>query len=300
VKVEVPPFSGDSAYLAVQKQVDFGPRVPGTAAHAKCADWLKAEFERYGLQASFQIGEALGRNGQRLPIKNIIALYNPQATNRILLCAHWDTRYIADQDKERMQEPILGADDGGSGVGVLLEIARLIGKQSLNIGVDIVLFDTEDQGESGDDPKRPYRPETWCLGSQFWSKTPHVPNYTAKFGILLDMVGSKGANFPKEGLSMRYAGVYVDKVWAMAAKLGYSELFTGPTERQITDDHLFVNEIRRIPTLDIINLPANSATGFGHYWHTHKDNMSVIDKFTLQAVGNTVLHVLHYEAAGAF
>jgi glutaminyl-peptide cyclotransferase len=232
-------------------------------------------------------------------IKNIVASYNPDASKRILLCAHWDTRRVADQDTERTQEPILGADDGGSGVGVLLEIARVLNENPIKIGVDIVLFDAEDQGESST-PTRPYRKETWCIGSQYWSKTPHKIGYKANFGILLDMIGSKGARFPKEGLSMKHAGIFVEKVWTEALNMGYSDLFVSNTAQQIVDDHLFINEIANIPTLDIINLPTNpGANGsFGHYWHTHKDNMDIIDQNTLNAVGNVLTHILYKESAG--
>ena len=293
--IQVPSFDGKQAYQLVQKQVDFGPRVPGSPAHKQCADWIKSQLESYGKwEVQFQETQMQGKNGAIYPVKNIIASYKKDQTKRVLLCAHWDTRAVADQDSTRKNEPILGADDGGSGVAVLMHIAQILSQQNLNLGIDIVLFDTEDQGESGDDPRKPYRMETWCLGSQYWSRNPHTPNYTANFGILLDMVGSQGAQFPKEGYSVRMAGVYVDKIWEVAAQLGYSSLFLNTTTREIIDDHVFVNEIRKIPTLDIINLPENSRTGFGHYWHTHKDNMSIIDRNTLQAVGNTVLHSLYY------
>ncbi len=162
-----------------------------------------------------------------------------------------------------------------------------------NIGIDIVLFDAEDQGGSGGG----YVRESWCLGAQHWSKNPHVPNYKAEFGILLDMVGARGARFAKEGVSLKHASAYVQLVWETAWELQYSDFFVNEEERQIVDDHVFINEIRKIPTIDIINLPKNSETGFGDYWHTHRDNMDIISKSTLKAVGQTLLQVVYQKDA---
>lgn len=298
-KVDVPTFDHNNAYNYVQKQVDFGPRVPETPAHAACADWLKSTFESFGWQSQFQEAEAEGFNGKQMKIKNIIASINPEHKKRILLCAHWDSRRVADQDSSRKNEPILGADDGGSGVAVLLEIARAISTKKIDIGIDIVLFDAEDQGEAGNE-KKAYRKETWCIGSQYWSRHPHAMAEKPFMGILLDMVGSKGARFPREGLSTRHAGGVVTQVWNEALSLGFSDLFVNGDFKEIIDDHLFINDIAKIPTIDIINLPTNPGTNgtFGHYWHTHKDNMSVIDRHTMRAVGEVLLNVVYKNAAG--
>jgi len=298
-KVEVPEFNRDSAYNYVQKQVDFGPRVPETEQHAACADWLKETFESFAWETQFQIAEVTGYDDEPMMIKNIIASLNPERKNRVLLCAHWDTRRVADQDTARKDEPILGADDGGSGVGVLLELARAISTQEIELGIDIVLFDAEDQGESST-PTREYRKKTWCIGSQYWSKNLHPMAQKPYMGILLDMVGSRGARFPREGLSLRHAAGIVTQVWSEALDLGYSDLFVNDEAHELVDDHLFVNDIAKIPTIDIINLPTNPAANgtFGHYWHTHKDNMSVINKHSLGAVGDVLLQVLYKNAAG--
>lgn len=292
-KVEAPKFNADNAFAHIEKQLSFGPRVPGTKAHDSCASWLETQFRNFGAEVIIQKTEMMG-GSKSYKIKNIIAVYNPNATKRILLCAHWDTRELADQDTERKNEPIPGADDGGSGVGVLLEIGRIINESKLkNIGVDIVLFDAEDQGESGNGAKR----DSWCLGAQYWSKNPHKPNYKADFGILLDMVGARGAKFPKEGLSQKHASYFVDKIWKTAWGLGYSDFFQDTNERQIIDDHLYVNEIRKIPTVDIIYISQDSPSGFGSHWHTHKDNIDIISKNTLAAVGQTITQVLYEEDA---
>lgn len=293
-KVEAPKFSSDNAYKFVEQQLAFGPRVPGTKGHDSCAAWLEKQFSSFGATVTVQKADVYGHNGKTYSIKNIIASHNPSASQRILLCAHWDTRAMADQDSERSKEPIPGADDGGSGVGVLLEIANILNNTPLkNIGVDIVLFDAEDQGESGGN----FRAESWCLGAQYWSKNPHVPNYKATFGVLLDMVGARGARFPREGVSLKHANFYVDRIWKTAAAEGFNDFFLNEEARQIIDDHVFVNEIRQIPTVDIIFLSKDSPTGFGSHWHTHKDNIDIISKSTLLAVGQTLLQVLYEEDA---
>ena len=295
-KIKVPKFDKDKAYNFIQTQVDFGPRVPGSVAHDRCMQWLQAQLKSFGAETTIQNGVTERHDGRRLQIKNIIATFNPQASKRVLLCAHWDTRYVADQDedKNRRKEPILGADDGGSGVGVLLEVARQLGlNKPNNLGVDIIFFDVEDQGIPGRTTMT-NSDKTWCLGSQYWARKKHKAGYTAEYGILLDMVGSRGARFPKEGFSVQHAGTHVNRVWKKAKAKGFAKWFVEEQGGEITDDHVFVTLIGGIPTLDIINLPGNGRT-FGRYWHTHKDNMEVIDKNTLKAVGQTVLAVLYEE-----
>ncbi len=286
--LNVPSFSADSAYSFVQKQVDFGPRVPGTPQHKACADWLEATFKRFTPTTFIQSASVKAHDGKKLPIYNIIATFNPQASRRILLCAHWDTRPNADQDTERKDEAILGANDGGSGVGVLLEIARQLSANPIQtLGVDIVLFDTEDYGDYGID-------DSFCLGSQYWSKNLHTPGYKAEYGILLDMVGAPDALFLQELNSLNYAPDVVKKVWGVANELGYGSYFINkPTRAPITDDHIYVNQLAHIPTIDIIHYTYEGS--FGAYWHTHKDNMKAVSKSTLQSVGHTLLTVVYRE-----
>lgn len=286
--VNIPLFNADSAYQYIQKQVDFGPRVPGTPEHKACADWLESTLKSFADEVIVQKASAKAANGDKLPIYNIIASFKPQKTDRILLCAHWDTRHVADEDADasRQNEPILGANDGGSGVGVLLEIARQLKANPINVGIDIILFDTEDYGESSVD-------DSYCLGSQYWGANLHKPNYTARYGILLDMVGANGATFMKERTSTAYAPLVVENVWKTAAELGYGSYFLNrSTLGGLTDDHLYINQLTGIPTIDIIHY---TDQGFGHFWHTHKDNMKVISKSTLKAVGRTVMTVIYRE-----
>jgi hypothetical protein len=297
-QIPVPEFDGDSAYAFVQKQVDFGPRVPNSAAHQKCAAWIAAEFRRLGLNVIEQSFQARHYDGRMLNGVNIIAQYNPQATRRILYAAHWDSRFIADKDDKNQNKPILGADDGGSGVGVLLEMARTLQNNPVDIGVDFVCFDLEDQGNDADDGKD--HSETWCLGAQHWARNLHQPGYMPQFGILLDMVGAKNPRFQKEGVSRTAAPLIVDKVWGLAAAMGYSGNFVNEDGQGITDDHLFVIRYARIPMIDIINRPETTASGFVEHWHTHDDNMDAIDKNTLKMVGQVCTAVIYQTYNGLF
>ncbi|MEY2924369.1 MAG: hypothetical protein RLZZ337_917 [Bacteroidota bacterium] len=278
-------FDADSAFSFIQKQVDFGPRVPGSMSHGMCATYLQNKLAAYCDTSFIQVGNAQDYKGKNVTINNIIGVIHPEKTKRILLCAHWDTRPQADEDAERPNQPADGANDGASGVGVLLEVARQLQLQSPDAGVDIVFFDAEDMGD------RRGAAESWCLGSQYWARNPHKKNYVARFGILLDMVGPKDAVFAIEANSWQYARPYVLKVWETASDLGHGKYFINYQGGSLVDDHVFVNTILGIPTLDIIHYDVKNNTGFGDFWHTHKDNMESIDKNTLKAVGETVFKV---------
>jgi hypothetical protein len=226
-----------------------------------------------------------GGDQKKLRCINLIGVIHPLASKRTLLLAHWDSRPWADQEDRNSTTAIDGADDGASGVAVLLELSRVLKQNPLpaDQGIDILFTDVEDYGKSawGDD--------SYALGTQYWAKNPHTANYSAQAGILLDMVGARNARFPLEGYSQQHANNVLQDVWKAAAKAGYASYFVYENGGEITDDHVPVNEIRRIPTIDIINLPAGSPTGFGTHWHTLQDNMDIIDKNTLKAVGQTLL-----------
>lgn len=302
-KASVPKFDRDSAYEFVAKQVSFGPRLMETEGHRNTKAWLVETFKGFGAEVIEQDFVAETYDGKKLNSTNIIAQYNPQSKKRIVLAAHWDTRHIADSPlaTERQKEPILGADDGGSGVGVLLEIARQVNENPVDLGIDIILFDAEDYGAPRDyEIDERESSLSWCLGSQHWSKNPHVSNYRAQYGILLDMVGTRNATFTKEATSMQFAPQLMNKVWKLAQGMGYGNYFLDQRTSGVTDDHYFVNAIAGIPMIDIINHSNATESGFGTHWHTHNDNLDIIDKRTLRAVGQVVLAVIYREDAGRF
>ncbi|NDV67288.1 M28 family peptidase [Dysgonomonas sp. 25] len=292
-----PAFNADLAYEYVQKQVDFGPRVPNTKEHVACGDFLVSELKRYGAEVVEQKAVLTAYNGKKLNARNIIASYGEDKQERVLLFAHWDTRPYADHDKDEKNHntPILGANDGASGVGVLLAIAKELQTKEPNVGVDIILFDAEDYGPPAfDGAEKPG--DWWCLGSQYWGKNPHVKGYTAKYGILLDMVGTKEATFYREIYSKQVAPNVVEKVWSTARQLGYGKYFISKDGGGVTDDHVYVHQYRHIPSIDIIDYKIDKKNdGFFSHWHTVNDTMENIDKETLKAVGQTVLEVIYKE-----
>ena len=289
----VPAFDADSAWVFVENQVKFGPRVPNSEAHVACGNYLASELKRFGAQVYEQEATLTAYNGTQLKAKNIIGSYNPENSKRVLLFAHWDSRPYADHDKDpaNQMKPIDGADDGASGVGVLLEMARQFSIKSPAIGIDIIFFDAQDYGTP--EFVKEYKENTWCLGAQVWAKNPHVKGYKADFGILLDMVGAKNASFFKEATSMRYAPQIVELVWSTARDLGYGKFFINAEGGAITDDHQYVILGRNIPCIDIIYTDPESDNGFGPHWHTQNDTMDNIDRETLKAVGQTVLQVVY-------
>lgn len=292
----VPAFNADTAYRHIQRQADFGPRVPNTAAHRACGDYLIGQLERYGARVYDQQAEVTAYDNTLLKARNIIGAYNPSSKKRVMLCAHWDSRPFADQDPDpdRRHSPILGVNDGASGVGVLLEVARQLQQQAPAIGIDIIFFDAEDYG-TPDFYRGEYKEDTWCLGSQYWGRLPHVEGYNARYGILLDMVGGRNATFYQEQFSLRTAGSQVKKIWEAAHRIGFGRYFPKQKGTEVTDDHVYVYRYRKIPCVDIINYDPQSDCGFGDFWHTAGDTMEVIDKQTLNAVGQTLLEVIYHE-----
>jgi hypothetical protein len=292
--VHIPDFNADSAYAFVKKQLLFGPRVPGSESHAQCARWMAETLRLYADTVFVQEFKARVFNNTIYDGQNIIATFNPKLRTRILLGAHWDSRPFADYDPDPTNHntPIDGANDGASGTGVLMEIARQLKKHRPDVGIDIVLFDLEDYGP----PQEMHLREStqwWGLGSQYWSRNFHVRGYRAKYGILLDMVGAENAVFPREGFSVYYAPDIVERVWQVANELGFGSYFVKDQGAYITDDHYFVNTIARIPMINIIHLdPASSNGTFFDHWHTVNDNLEKISPATLRIVGQTVLTVI--------
>ncbi len=320
-----PEFLADSAFLYCKQQCDFGPRIMNSEAHERCGEWIADQFRSRGMEVVMQRADLKGYDGTSLKSTNIIASYRPEAKERILLCAHWDSRPWADNDPDEANwhTAVMAANDGASGVAVMLEIARLVTMKTdsqntvgdrqhtaadslqntvgdslqLNprIGIDFICFDAEDWGVPQWE-ERSFEENSWALGSEYWAEHPHKEGYQARYGILLDMVGGQGAQFYQELFSKRYASHVVNRVWKAASVVGYGSFFPSKEGGMITDDHVAVNQIANIPCIDIIPCyPDCEESTFGPTWHTIHDDMQHIDRLTLKAVGQTIIQVLYSE-----
>ena len=290
-------FNADSAYAFCAAQCQYGPRTMNSEAHEKCGQWIAEKFRQYGCEVELQQADLKGYDGTMLKSTNIIAKSQKQTANgpRILICAHWDSRPWADNDPDsaNWRKPVMAANDGASGVAVMLEIARLLQENdSANMAVDFICFDAEDWGipqwENDGDA------DSWALGAQYWAANCQKPIANSyQYGILLDMVGGQSARFYQEYFSMKYARNIVEKVWQAASAAGYGSYFPAKDGGGVTDDHLPVNEKAGIPCIDIINhYPDCEQSSFGPTWHTISDDMQHIDKNTLQAVGQTLIQLI--------
>ena len=290
----VPVFDADSAFGYVAAQLDFGPRVPGTEGHRRCGEYIIASMSALADTVVTQKAEVTAYTGNKLPITNIIARFNRGAKERVLILAHWDTRPWADADgnKANRNRPIPGANDGGSGVAVMMELARHLQGEALPVGVDLLFVDAEDYGDSdgfGDTSA------TWCLGTQYFAEhLPYTPETMPKYGICLDMVGGAGAVFHRDYVSHRAAGGVLDRVWSVAAAGGYGDRFVNELGGSIVDDHLYINRAG-IPCIDIVEHQSRATGGFPATWHTLNDNLENIDRASLKAVGQTLLNLLYSE-----
>ncbi|MCH5242925.1 MAG: M28 family peptidase [Muribaculaceae bacterium] len=280
-------FNADSAYSYLAKQVAFGPRVPNTVAHIQTGDWLSSELKRHGARVIEQKMQLKAFDGTILDSRNIFAQYNPDCKDRILLLAHWDSRPWADKDPDPAKRslPVDGANDGASGVAVLLEIGRQLAVNPTNKGIDILFVDAEDWGTDGDE-------DSWALGTQYFVEHPVVENYAPQQAILLDMVGGDGAIFCREYFSERSAPHVSEQLWRIAHQLGYEQMFLNRMGTAVMDDHVQLIKAG-IPAIDIIEYHPGEATGFNSRWHTTSDNLDGISKTTLKAVGSTVLNYLY-------
>ena len=290
-QVAVPAFCSDSAFGFVAAQLDFGFRHPGTKGHTMCAEWLSTTMKRWCDTVISQSFSTTLWDGQRVSGVNIIASLRPNVEKRVLLAAHWDSRQWADHDLDttKWRKPLLGANDGASGVAVLMEMARVMSQMPPDVGVDFIFFDVEDQGIT--EWAGRYEDNTWCKGSQYWASNPHRMFYSAQYGILFDMVGTANPRFTKEEISLNFAPGLTNKLWRCAAALGFGNVFVDQPTGAILDDHLYVNQILHIPTIDIVqNSPAIS---FCEQWHTVNDNLNGIDRHTMEIVGTVAMKVIY-------
>ncbi len=279
-RTDGPQFSADSAHAYLRKQVEFGPRVPGSQGHARQLEWmtglLRSRADTVMLQPFTH-----DVDGTRLEMTNVLARFRPELTDRVLLLAHWDTRPTAngESDPERRQQPILGANDGASGTAVLLEMARVLAQQAPPIGVDLLFTDGEDYGPYGD---------TMYLGAKYFAANL-PPGYKPLYGILVDLVGDENPEFPIEANSERDAPEVVERVWRLAEELGYGDVFRRRSGFAIEDDHVPLNRagIRTINIIDFDYGPGNS------YWHTLEDNVDHTSPKGLGVVGNVLVALIY-------
>jgi Zn-dependent M28 family amino/carboxypeptidase len=288
----IPRFDGKRSFDYLKAQTAFGPRNPGSASHERCKDYLAQELRRFTTAVNLQQFSHTGYRGERYTMTNIIASFNLQATQRIMLCAHWDTRPEADMEHDRAKRslPILGANDGASGVAVLLELARLFQHTPPPVGIDIVFFDGEDFGRSGD-------LESYFLGSRYFVKTK-APSFNPRCAILLDLVGDKNMLLPKEGYSVRFAPEVVRLIWEIAGELGVSQ-FLDSVGGMIEDDHIPLNSAG-IPTVNIIDLDlvgGSTPNPERNYWHTLQDTPDRCSPESLEAVGKVLTHLLYAKSS---
>lgn len=297
-------FNADSAYEFCAVQCAFGPRTMNSEAHEQCAQWIQQKFEQYGYQVTLQKADLKGYDGTVLKSTNIIATApvrsvatQSQPAPRIFICAHWDSRPWADNDPDEAnwRKPVMAANDGASGVAVMLELARMLQQNdSVRLAVDFICFDAEDWGVP--QWEEDINSDSWALGAQYWAASDEAKSKTYQYAILLDMVGGQGARFYREYYSMRYARNIVERVWQAANTAGYGSIFPYKDGGGVTDDHVPVNEKAGIPCIDIINhYPDCEQSSFGPTWHTVSDDMQHIDRNTLQAVGQTLVQFIYSE-----
>lgn len=296
----VPQFNADSAMEYVCIQCAFGPRTPNSQAHEQCADWIVSKFAALGATVEEQRTTLKGYDGTDYACRNIIARVNPDLIDRVVIGAHYDSRLWADHDPNpaNHHSPVMAANDGASGVAVMLEMARAIGQLPLSVGVDFVCFDLEDQGrpdwaEEPTDDELAERADYWCLGSDYWARQMAAQDYQARFGVVLDMVGGRDASFAMERYSKQVAVTLVNMVWHLADQLGYGKYFPISDGGYLMDDHIPMNAIAHIPTIDIVPYCPDARSNFGETWHTTNDTPEHIDPEAMRAVGQTLLQLLY-------
>lgn len=290
-----PAFCADSAFRFVEEQCAFGPRVTGTRESRECAGYIAGRFRGYGAVVETRPCTVTTWDGSKVEALNIVASINPDSRDRILLCAHWDSRPWADNDPDERNHrtPVPAANDGASGVAVMMEVCRALGRDTLSLGVDFVCFDAEDMGTPQWADDRSDTEDTWCLGSRVWAQEAFESGYRARFGILLDMVGGRGSVFPREQVSMYYAAPVVDKIWKLGRQIGYTHYFPLTDGGSLIDDHVNVNRIARVPCVDIVPYFEDGPSSFGPTWHTLQDTPDNIDPGVLEAVGQTILQLIY-------
>jgi glutaminyl-peptide cyclotransferase len=288
-------FDAQAAMGYVKTQLDFGPRVPGTPAHVKTGDWIVEEMKKRADTVVVQSWTQTTTKGLQLPMRNIFARIKPNAPQRVLYIAHWDTRPVADDDTNfgNKTRPFPAANDGASGVALLMAIADALKKAPPSVGVDLLFVDGEDWGSFDSDETGAY-PDA-LFGSQYFANHLPSPDYKPMFGVLFDMIGDADLQIYREGHSVQNAPEVVTRVWQTAADLGYGNYFLNDVGDAITDDHLPLQKkgLRVIDVIDIQYGPLQSTGPFAranpNYHHTMQDTFDKVSARSLQVVGDVAL-----------
>ena len=267
-------FSGTAAYGYAKTQVDFGPRVPGSSAAKLAGDWIIREMRARADTVIVQSFTYTTADGKKLPLRNILARFRPELTERVLYLTHWDSRPVSESastDAEKKM-PVPGANDGASGVGMFIALGDVLKKTKPNVGVDLLFTDGEDYGEFG-----PPQVDV-LIGAKYFAAHLPSPGYKPLYGVLWDMIGDKDLRIPYEMNSFQQAPEVVARVWQTAADLGHADVFVQESGGEITDDHIpLLNAGLRV--IDVIDLtyPAH---------HTPQDTMDKISAKSLAIVGD--------------
>jgi len=280
----VPRFDEDHAFSYLVAQCDFGPRNPGSDGYYACLDYLITELDQSANEIILQdFSYQERRYNKQYNLQNIIARFNPDAEFQTIISAHWDTRPWADQEDLRQDrnQPIIGANDGASGVAILLELAKIMGENPPPIGVNLVFFDGEDLGVPGEN-------ETYCQGSRFFATNLPIPRPDE--AINLDMVGDKQLVLPIERYSLEYHPKLVRHLWDRAKDMGL-DAFIGRVDYAIYDDHIPLNEIAGIPSIDIIDFKYPNS--YANFWHTMNDIPENCSEESLGQVGALMVDYIY-------
>jgi Zn-dependent M28 family amino/carboxypeptidase len=275
-------FSGTAALGYAKAQLDFGPRVPGTEAHRRAGDWIVAQMRRTADTVVVQSWSHVTAKGDTLPLRNVLARFRPEATERVLYLTHWDSRPVSDEasDERQRQLPVPGANDGASGVGLFVALGEALKATPPNVGVDLLFVDGEDYGDFGAN-------QDVLIGSMYFADHLPSPGYQPLYGVLWDMIGDRDLRIPQELNSVRAAPEVVQRVWGVAEELGYGAVFVPESGIAVTDDHIpLIN--KGLHVIDVIDLDYKSATG-QEYHHTPDDTLYKISAESLQIVGDVAL-----------
>jgi len=271
-------FNGRTALTYVEKQMSFGPRIPNKPGHQLEADWLLAELRARADTVIVQEITHRLRNGEVLHLRNLFARFRPEATERVLFLAHWDTRPMADKSANLAQQrmPVPGANDGASGVAVLLGVADALKARPPANGVDLLFVDGEDYGDFSDT-------SDVLIGSR-WFAAHQPPGYQPLFAVLFDMVGDKDLQIYQEGQSLAFAPEVVQRVWRVAAERGHDRQFIPSVRHTLTDDHVSLQKAG-IHAIDVVDFDYP-------YWHTTEDTIDKVSAESLQIVGDVAVSLV--------